>query len=251
MKRIEKVRLKLKRAQKHIHDFEAAAGVFLEDAYVIGTKPNSKLPDWTTYYIKEAHPIPPYLSLFAGDCIHNLRSVLDHLVWRLVEAYGVMQPGDHTAFPIFDVCQKTSKIDTAKSLARKIQGVHPDAEKAIGLLQPYKSGDMMLWHIHQLDIMDKHKLILEVASCPTNWGLKREGIWLGETSGIVFDAQAGDELCNFPASTVGVDEDNIEFGFDIAFNDPTIIAGKSVLLTLNGMADFVDKIITDFKPLLD
>jgi hypothetical protein len=59
---------------------------------------------------------------------HNLRSSLDHLAWQLVEANGGApsdKPGQQTAFPIRDVL-------------------------------PESPTDANLWHLHRLDIIDKH-----------------------------------------------------------------------------------------------
>jgi hypothetical protein len=250
MSRLVGINAKIGRAKKHVQDFEAAIHALLDDPsfYEIEAK-DKPGTGYVGLYFKNIKPVPEAISLIAGDAIHNLRSSLDHLIWQLVEANNCT-PLSRNEYPIFDTFQKTSKKDTAEQLARKIEGVSPHAQQIIKATQPYLTGDLTLWHLQQLDIMDKHKLILTVNHVASAWGLKDEKIWLGD---IVFgyDPKPGDHLFNMPPDTYAAHKDNIELGFDITFGEPTIIAGQPVLETLKGMVEFVeDVLLPQFKPML-
>src|SRR5260370_38852808 len=51
-------------------------------------------------WLEVVRPPPPEISLTLGDCLHDFRSALDHLMWQLVLATGG-QPTASTQFPIF------------------------------------------------------------------------------------------------------------------------------------------------------
>lgn len=49
----------------------------------------------------------------------------------------------------------------------KVNRLRPEAIAEIDALKPYKGGNEVLWKIHELDIIDKHKVILSIADdCP-------------------------------------------------------------------------------------
>jgi hypothetical protein len=59
------------------------------------------------------------------------------------------------------------------------------------------------------------------------------------------------EIVNVPTATYHqTGHKNFKLGLDIAFGQSEIVAGKPVLETLNGMADFTDTIIGNFEPFL-
>jgi hypothetical protein len=245
VERIDQIRQKLKRAKHHILDLDSQFAVFLKDAYSINPKSKPKISQ-VQFCVDNAKPIPPDFSLVIGDALHNLRSALDHLVWHLVESAGNC-PDDKTYFPIYEHLVKSPKKDTAQEIARKIKGVPPGCEKLFHDMQPDVTKDFTLWHLHRLDIADKHRLLITVNCVFETWGV--DGVWFGPM-GLRFNVEVGDSLLNIPIDTYEKNKDKIKFGFDIAFGDSEIVAGKSVLVTLNGMADLVDRIICDFAPFL-
>lgn len=99
------------------------------------------------------------LSLIAGDAIHNLRSVLDHLAHHLV-CIGMNSRGpfSHVYFPI---AENRKKYDTTK--ADFVEGMRKDAKDAIDAEEPYGGGKgRLLWQLHQLDIIDKHRTVYTI-----------------------------------------------------------------------------------------
>jgi hypothetical protein len=106
------------------------------------------------------------LSLDIGDCVHNLRSALDHLAWRLVEISGGT-PGSRTVFPICNPAAPPAKGLQISGLNRTTPkgGAIFDTMEAV---QPYKTGYRFkdpLWGLRGWSNTDKHRLLLSSLTC--------------------------------------------------------------------------------------
>jgi hypothetical protein len=124
-----------------------------------------------------------------------------------------------------------------------------------------------LWQLHHLDIRDKHRLLLTVATVPI-------GRTMTPSEKAAFDAretiigpmsiamrqyafaasnpstvplQAGDELGTFQISEV---DENMGFAFDVAINEPKVVGGMPALLFLRFVSSEVFNIVNDFGPCL-
>ncbi len=97
-----------------------------------------------------------------GDFIHNLRSALDHLVFQLV----VNAPPEAATRIAFPVCLKDAVFkDITRSKVAPFISATALAE--IEKLQPYSTGQGerdILWILSQLDIIDKHRLLIVTKS---------------------------------------------------------------------------------------
>jgi hypothetical protein len=120
-------------------------------------------PDEGFFRVDRLIPVQTYgpHTAVIGDVVHNLRSALDHLAWQLVEASGGTprdRPGEpQTAFPI--------RTEAPRNGLRIHGDVAPPALKVVETLQPYNvlpesPADADLWHLHRLDIIDKHHGLL-------------------------------------------------------------------------------------------
>jgi hypothetical protein len=160
---------KRNRAETHLKAIEQRIGEFLEgDPYPVTVEP---YPEEGRYLVKLVNPksLPAQeLALLIGDCVHNMRSALDYIVWELAGA----DPSDRVSmFPIFDDEAKY-KSGGARRIKRLPAG--PDGPRAlIERLQPYKAGKQArssaLWAIEDLDAADKHKLL--TVTVPATRGL--------------------------------------------------------------------------------
>jgi|SRR5882762_198517 len=72
------------------------------------------------------------------------------------------EPGAHTAFPIVDPVKFKTEQDEVQFIERKIEGMRAVIKDAIRSVKPYKGGNDILWTIHDLDIVDKHRILLAV-----------------------------------------------------------------------------------------
>jgi hypothetical protein len=244
MTRIDGVRAKIKRAKKHIDEFESLADSYIHgDFCTIGAKPKH-YPGNLVIYVTRIDPIPEDIPLIFGDAVHNLRSALDHLAWQLVEAGGGT-PSKDTYFPI----SKTPEGYKSAIGKGDIDKMPLGAEKELALVQPYATGDNTLWHLHKLDIADKHRLVITCAHVAASWGLKKPSVSLG-TLGLRIPLEAGAEITNIPADTYEKSKDNIRFAYDITFGQSEILSGELVFETLNKMFDWLMIIADRFEPFL-
>lgn len=112
-------------------------------------------PGYTLWRAKivEAPPLEKWGSL-VGECVHALRSALDHVAYMLVR---INRPdSDYSEFPICKTRDQWRKDRTSK-----LPDVPGRALAEAQRLQPYKRGlDARfhpLWLIHAIDIIDKHR----------------------------------------------------------------------------------------------
>jgi hypothetical protein len=163
MDRLIGPRLKIKRADKHIQDLDAARKEFIDTRPYVSYSETDPETGALVYKVSvEPHADEGLrdLSVIAGDAIHNLRSALDLLAWQLVEANG-QKPGDTTAFPVW-----RNEGQFIGGNAGFMKGAHRDAISEMRSLKPYKGGNDSLWRLHRLDATDKHRLLLAVGAIP-------------------------------------------------------------------------------------
>jgi hypothetical protein len=164
---LEGVREKVGRAQLHLVDLNSRAmstmntkGEIIPPKVEVNDKGRVQR---TTFRYPKPRPLDPTLGLIVGDCIHNLRSCLDHLVYQLAILNGAgPDAASKTSFPIY-LRQKVFQDVIADKVA---PFVHATAIAEIEKLQPYKTLDpenCTLWKLSQLDNIDKHRLLLVVA----------------------------------------------------------------------------------------
>jgi hypothetical protein len=179
-----------------------------------------------------------------GDVVHNLRSSLDHLAWQLVEAGGGT-PGRQTYFPITESVKKYK----AAIKSGAIEGMSAGARKLVEASQRYATNDDTLWNIHELDRIDKHRLLIPVATSLNQWGVSVLGTklyWSKER----FVLEPGYEIASMPTSTYEEHHKHFTLSVDVAFGQTEIIGGKPVLETLHQMARFVKAFVGAFEPFL-
>jgi len=164
---LEGIAAKIQRADEHI------AYLNREITAILTANPGKNFvrtyldPDASTYVVKVAGDIAidPRLSVVAGEAVHQLRSVLDHLVVALASKNS-QRPLNNHQFPI---CTKREKFEDAVK-GGNVKGVPDSALKLIEKEQPYNEAiphDHYLSVLHYLDVIDKHRLLLVVAAAGT------------------------------------------------------------------------------------
>lgn len=150
-------RLKIERAKKHIADFTASM-VAVEDACTATIEYHQKGGESLIHEIPNHRNALENLSLIAGDAIHNLRSALD-FAWRSTISRCLPDKlSDSTKFPV---------RETREGVQAALHGIEVDTrcvplfECIMSKIQPYKGGhNQAVWTLHDLDISDKHLLLL-------------------------------------------------------------------------------------------
>jgi hypothetical protein len=146
-------------AKRRCDELEAAVEDFRRtQPYKIAHRRNDERGE-ITFYVEKVPELPVSLALLLGDVVHNLRSTLDHLAVALVSAAGGT-PDKYVSFPVFD------SLKAYNDLSRdRLKGVSQYCLQTIDNMQPYKQGfGHWAWQLHQLDIIDKHRLLLTVAT---------------------------------------------------------------------------------------
>ena len=159
----ESVFLKLTRAQEHLDAFKGELAAFQNgNPYTVHHQMNHDRRE-VTYYLVVVREAPARLGLMIGDCVQNLRSALDHLVFNLPRAAGTDPKWERgSQFPICDTPDGFAGI-----VNRYLLGVDPAAITAVERLQPYDGGNppegKPLWYLRELSNLDKHRIIHLIA----------------------------------------------------------------------------------------
>jgi hypothetical protein len=267
---VDRLRVKVERAEHHIRDLQEQWRKFTPNAYPVKTKDDPKTRE-CVWYLAGAWDVPDSLSAIVGDAAHNLRSALDHLAYYLVGvATRNAGPFDGIYFPIgsspTDFAEKLDRAKECKTSAKGIvKRLRPDAIKAIQALEPYDRGrGAILFRLHKLDIIDKHRFLLtvggrnpthtmspsDIASYKRGLGIKN-GEFTSSQEAMVFQTEsvshfplkAGDELARRPIPEA---DQEMYFPFVIAFGEPRVLEGKPVIPSLQEMADFIRGMIRSF-----
>ncbi len=247
------VRVKIDRAKKHFADLQAAVTAFESRKPYSFTMEIDSQTGYEIYRYRQSEPIPVEWGAIIGDCIHNLRSSLDLLANELVISNGG-KPTRYTNFPVgSDLANFESIVESA------LLGANADAIKLVRELKPYDGGDTALYSLHQLDIRDKHRLIVPVAAAHSVIAAKfdmrppgaqhfPQGRWLtGPPLDRKFPLKDGDQILSYNRAPSDMnDQTEFNFGFEIAFGEGEVFKGEPVVPTLKQLVDFVEGTINIF-----
>jgi hypothetical protein len=145
------VSLKVLRAKEHLETIREIDCQFAStDCEIVVKEDRDKDLGWLELQL----PKPPLqISVIVGECLHNLRSALDYLVWQLVLANPPHEPTSRNMFPI---CSSPELF--ADQLKRgRLKGVSLQAQSAIEDLQPFGDAEHPLSVLDALNNMDKHR----------------------------------------------------------------------------------------------
>ena len=166
----EGIEAKFDRAVQHLESFENVLGTWIKANPVrMVIEPDAGGVS-ESLFIEIEPPIPPALNVIAGDCIHNFRSVLDHLAMSLGIENGASPNDTGISFPVCNTFKafygyhKTEfPIRTPRwAGATQISALGPAAQVFIEGLQPHVAPPT-LWELSQLqylDNLDKHRSLI-------------------------------------------------------------------------------------------
>lgn len=177
MASLDDVDLKIGRARHHAADFRTLVEMALGKKQTFAFDSGPAADGLYDYRVTGVPEIGPDWALVLGDCVHNLRSALDHLAYQLVLLDG-QQPCRQTKFPILkERAMKKGGHEAEPFIQPPIKG--REILERIERVQPYfgigrtlvDEKDSYLWSLSKIDNIDKHRLPLFVACCC------REDIW--------------------------------------------------------------------------
>ena len=220
--------LKVERANQHIKYLEVLLKRYIrENTKVLSPKNQERM-------LKLGRPITTvhadkHTSTVLGDAVHNLRSSLDHAYCILIKANGRM-PDRYSTFPFGHTWVSIKgMIDGKKDLVP-----HQDVIDFIrDIAQPHKGGNLRLYDLHELDITDKHKIILPVSSDIFMSKMRLvnpDGTTYSTLTNISLGGNKGSHL-HVEGRAIVYDCD-IDSAFDITFDKGQPFEGEGILETI-------------------
>ena len=233
-------RAKVKRAIHHINDLSKSVGPAPQRSSDLFVSDDQSQIGSQRFRAR----IPIEWSLIIGDCVHNLRSALDHLIYQAVLINDAV-PDHETGFPIFS---KSDSLPTGP--IRKIQGASEDVRNIINRLNPCKGGNDNLCLLHDLDIAEKHKTLTVIwAEIGDSIKLYRiaEGIMLELASADIGGLVLGpdDDIVMSDFVSAGAQHNYIEASVQIIFGEGPA-KGQAVIPTLLKLVQVTDDVIEIF-----
>lgn len=248
---------KIQQAKDHLASLQAEVSTFFAgQPYAVATRidPSTRR---LIYYVQRAEATPERIALLAGDVIQNLRSSLDQLAYQLfTKQSGFAASARHVYFPIggdLDDYHVRRRRDTV--------GMAGSAQEAIDGVQPYKGGNDVLWQLHKLNLIDKHRTLITAGSAFQSVDIgalmssqMREAFpehpvpnlpVFVRPADILFPLTVGSELLvDLPDAKPNPD---MQFRFNIVLNEKGIIEGKPLIEALQSMIDAVESLKPVFE----
>src|SRR5712664_2235925 len=152
-------RSKIERAKQHISDLHARISDFqASDFYGFVADKHPKTGD-DIFHFKETKALPKEdLALITGDALHNLKGALDIAVNEVIFS----RLGRYDDFARFPFRKTRDELVTAIKGGLIYQASKAVADLIVDSVKPYKGGNDALWSLHELNILDKHRLLLPV-----------------------------------------------------------------------------------------
>jgi len=213
-----------------------------------------------SYVLTKVDDCQPRVSILIGDIIQNLRSTLDHIAYKLftLNSEGL---GKHIYFPI-----ASDRVKYESEKIRKTEGMSETAKQLIDSVEPYKEGNKILWQIHELNNIDKHRTLItsgssfhsvDVGAHMMKMMRDSFGAGIEQFPEIPLFIRPADNLFPLQLEQVlfvdgpGADPiPNMSFKFQLVLNEPGIAEGTEVTTLLEAMCNEVEKQIKLFNPLV-
>jgi len=267
---------RFRRARKHLKDFERQSTLYLTrmQEKVVTEIDSDGVNQFLRVMVKGIKEPPPNLSFIIGDCIHNLRSVLDNLVWQLGNVSGCPRTVlRHLKFP---VCGRPADFNAR---AAKLKSFDCFPQAAIDIIeslqpyQPYKGRDDPDSHplriLNSLWNDDKHRspalMLVSVRSTAFSpmgpiqtrlqGGRRVQYMEFRPPAPVRMTVggrlQDGQTIITIPFR-IGEPEPQFKamVSFDIAFDEGGPAKGKYASKCLRNLYNFVrDEVLTPFEPI--
>ena len=250
-------KLRLDRAVKHLNEFWQETDKFLR-TNPVGTDTERYVDngkDCLRLIFRVYQEPPKTLGVIAGDCIHNLRAILDNIVWSLGQAYP---PTDSTArvdklyFPIYK-SEKAFQDGLNKPELKAIKNFPSVGQALIEKMQPYNSSRQahLLSVLHDLWNADKHRSPnLMVAA---NGGVSVKGYNLQQPGGLSAGLIMQDGIIfgygTIPEGGIAPDAKIELLNNEVCFNESGPAGRYVARVFLYELLQFVNEVMTKFKPI--
>lgn len=218
-------RMKLQRAEEHFGQLALEHALFLQrNPYRMLIEYDPEREGHAFLFrakIIEHPPLEKWASLL-GDCVHSLRSALDHIAFSLARKADPTVDETRPLFPLIDDPGNWGAVHP-----NKLPGVDAKPLALIERLQPYNHAEAseVLWKIHQLDIADKHRRLnlVNATVVGTHWRILSGGQVVDEEPAIgpFVDGTVCGRFTLLPEPDQKMDvQQNFVFGISLAEGEP-------------------------------
>jgi len=189
----------------------------------------------------EKEALPLSFNVEAGVYVNVIRSSLDILA-TAISARNRVSDNPEAHFPIYR-CHQDS-IDPKDGIER-IKWLSDAERQIIKTLKPYEGGNALLWPLHQLDIMRKHRRLLHVEARFRAVHMIGQGIW------ATFEPTDGgwvtvDNKTILGRLKRGTPKPDCELSTYIAFDEAVLARREPVIDSLRKFAGLAYSIIESF-----
>jgi hypothetical protein len=189
----------------------------------------------------ETELFPFAFSVEAGAYINTVRSSLDILAMALVRRHSLAIDEERVSFPFF----RSEEAFTKQSGGLLLQALPEKERNMIASLKPYPEGNLALWTLHHLDIVRKHRRLLDVQGRPIHLsmaGTLKDGDFVPLATEPF---QVNDEQI-LGLIRKGVPEPSMQTRFIVAMNEDGYVHRRPVIATIIHLADTANNVIALF-----
>lgn len=250
---------KLNRARELLESLKNEVKIFLDSQpYRIRAKRDDDAR--LIYFLTEVKEVPENIPTLAGDILQNLRSALDHKAYELFQANSGGE-GRHVYFPI-----DGDRGSYEANKERRTKGMSQAAKDFFDSINPYEEGNHVLWQIHELNNLDKHRTLvtsgskfksMDVGAHVMNSMMEAFGVAPKDFPKMPLFIQPADNLFPLTAGQeLFIDGPNakeipdMQFTFQVVINEPNIAEGEEITQLLDNMTKEVEKQISDISTTL-
>jgi hypothetical protein len=189
----------------------------------------------------EKETLPICFSVEAGAYINAILSSLDILAMALVRRHALPIEDRLVYFPIAE-----SEEAFVKKIGVPLLQQLPEEDRAkLSSLKPYRGGNAALWALHHLDIVRKHRRLLDVQIRPIHLSMS------GSLMPGDFEPLHGEPFQAGAETVIGLIRKGLpgpamQSRFYVAINEPSTIQRRPALATLGYLADTASSAIKLF-----
>ena len=240
---------KLQRAEEHLGQLVAEHQSFVHERnpyrMLREADPEPNCYVWRAKIV-EPPPLEKWGSI-AGECVHALRSALDHTAFELVRFRN--PAATYSEFPIYVNGIGQDSWDTRGKF--KLPGVDRKVMAQAKWLQPYRRAERHdpLWRVHRLDIIDKHRHLNIVSPYLRAARYTPVGGTVADVINLAGPFEDGTPVARFkmipdPGSTMM--NVKTEFTFDISFGEGEVLTAEPVMQSLENLRVYVGFVVARF-----
>ncbi|MGA3304358.1 MAG: hypothetical protein ABSC72_13900 [Methylovirgula sp.] len=145
-------------------DLTQRLNAWLERSITIEKRDAGENAEFDPIVAVETELLPLAFNVEVGAYINTIRSSLDMLAMSLMRRYDVPIKESQVSFPI-----AKDKAEFEKS--ELLRGLPDEPRGLMEAIRPYKEGNNLLFALHRLDILRKHRRLLKVELRPIHMSL--------------------------------------------------------------------------------